>query len=62
MNEQERLAEELIEAIKTMANNEESLNNFKSYLSTHFKTWIKKWANTPEGLTAEFKNFSKIGG
>ena len=62
MNEQERLAEELAEAIKRMANSEESLNNFKNYLSTHFNTWIKKWANTPEGLTAEFKNFSKIGG
>lgn len=62
MNEQERLAEELTEAIKTMANNEESLNNFKNYLSTHFNTWIKKWANTPEGLTAELKAFSQIRG
>ena len=49
------------DAIRKMAANPETIDNFESYLSYHFKVWYDKYANTPEGLISEFKQFSKIG-
>ena len=59
-NQKEKLAQELCNAIRKLAADEDSLNNFESYLTYHFDTWIKKWANTPEGLTCELKHFSEM--
>lgn len=59
MNNQEA-AKKFIEAIKEIANKENNLDNFESYLSFHFDKWFKKYANTPEGLTAELKNFATM--
>ena len=58
--EYEKLAQELCNAIRKLAADEDSLNNFESYLTYHFGSWIKKWASTPEGLTAELKHFSEM--
>lgn len=60
MNNNERLAHEFIEAIKTMAEKPELLDNFESYLSHHFDVWMEKYAYDPESLTSEVKQFSKI--
>ncbi len=58
---QKRLASEFVTAIKKMAQSEDSLDNFESYLSHHFSAWIKKYASTPEGITDEMKHFADIG-
>ena len=56
----ENLAHEFCEAIKAMADNEYSIDNFESYLSYHFDKWLEMWANTPENITAEIKHFASI--
>lgn len=47
-------------AILEMASNPSSLENFKTYLSFHFAEWLEKWANDPDNMACEFKEFSKI--
>lgn len=56
----EKLAHEFIEAIRTIAEKSENLDNFESYLSNHFEAWMKEYANTPETLTAEIKHFAEM--
>ena len=53
-------AKTFIEAVKTIAQNENNLENFESYLSHHFGEWLKKFANTPEGIAYELKFFSEM--
>ena len=56
----EKQATQFCEAICTLANNTENLENLESYLSYHFEKWLKSWANTPEGLAAEMKHFAEM--
>ena len=56
----EELAKEFIKAIKTLAENEDNLQNFEDYLTQHFDIWFQKFANTPESLTAELKMFANM--
>lgn len=56
----ERLAKELIEAIRTFTEKPDNLDNFESYLSLHFGVWFEKYANTPEGLVSEFGHFANM--
>lgn len=58
MNEQ--LAAELTAAIKLLASKPDNLDNFESYITHCFDTWVIKYANTPEGLTAEIKSFATM--
>jgi hypothetical protein len=57
---QDDLAHELCKAIKKLGEDENALGNFESYLSYCFEKWIKKYACTPEGLTAEFMTFANM--
>ena len=56
----EKQAAEFCEAVRTLANNTENLENLESYLSCHFEKWLKTCANTPEGLAAEMKEFAEM--
>ena len=56
----EEQATQFCEAIRTLANKPENLENLESYLSRHFSEWISKWANTPEDLAAEMKMFAEM--
>ena len=56
----EKLAEEFINAIKAISKKENNLNNLQLYLSMHFESWLKKWANTPEGIVSELKEFANM--
>ena len=56
----EQIAHQFIEAIKTIAGKPENLENLESYLSHHFAEWMNKYANTPENITAELKNFADM--
>lgn len=53
-------AADFIEAIKLIATKPDNLNNLESYLSQHFPEWVKKWANSPEDLAAEMKEFARM--
>lgn len=60
MKKYEEEAKTMKNAIVTMANNEESLDNFINYLSHHFDEWIEKYATCAEDMASEFKGFSEI--
>ena len=53
-------AETMAAAIKKLAENPEALESIESYLSFHFESWLKKYANDPAGLASEFEMFSNI--
>ena len=56
----EKQAAEFCEAIRTLANKPENLENLESYLSRHFSEWISKWANSPASLAEEMKEFAEM--
>lgn len=56
----ENEAKEFCKAIKLMADNDDALENFELYLSYHFEAWLKNYANTPENISAELKDFANI--
>ena len=57
---QAKAAEDFVNAIKTIANKPENLDNLESYLSYHFAEWLEKYANTPEDMAAEMREFAEI--
>jgi hypothetical protein len=58
--EHEKTAAQFCEAIKTLASKPENLENLEHYLSYHFTAWLEKYANTPEGITAEMREFANM--
>lgn len=59
MNNKE-CAEMFINAIKKLAANENNLENLECYLSYHFDAWMQKYANTPEKIATEMKQFAEV--
>lgn len=57
---QNDIAKQFIEAIKTISAKPENLDNLEIYLSYHFTEWLNKFANTPEGITSEMKSFAEM--
>ena len=53
-------AKVFIEAIKTIAGKPENIDNLECYLRNHFDEWLKKYADTPEGLAYEMKSFAEM--
>ena len=60
MRKYEEQATQFCEAIRTLANKPENLENLESYLSRHFSEWISKWANSPASLAEEMKEFAEM--
>ena len=56
----EKVAEQFVNAIESIAEKPENLDNLQWYLSYHIEAWVKKYANTPEGLTAEMVEFANM--
>lgn len=56
----EKEAKMLCDAIRKFNENDNALDNLEFYLSIHFERWLEQFANTPEGLATELKNFSEI--
>ena len=56
----EQAAKTLVKAIQTIANKPQNLDNLESYLSMHFPEWLEKFANTPETLAAELREFAEM--
>lgn len=56
----EQTAKQFCEALRTIAGKPENLDNLELYLSMHFSEWLEKFANTPERITAELKEFANM--
>lgn len=52
-------ATKFVAAIKEIAANEENLSRLGSYLSYHFDSWLRQYANTPDGIADELERFAK---
>ena len=57
---QAKAAADFVNAIKTIANKPENLDNLESYLYYHFAEWLEKYANTPEDMAAEMREFAEL--
>ena len=60
MTENKKNAKIFIEAIKTIAENPDNLDNLECYLEHHFEAWMEKWAGYPAGLASEMKHFAEM--
>lgn len=60
MKEYARIAAGFISAIKEIASKPENLDNLESYLSCCFPEWLEKYANTPENIADEMKQFAEM--
>lgn len=56
----ENAAHQFCEAIKSFAAKPDNLDNLENYLSRHFAEWMEKYANTPEDLTCELREFANM--
>jgi len=56
----EQTAKQFCEALRTIAGKPENLDNLELYLSMHFPEWLEKFANTPENITAELRQFAEM--
>lgn len=56
----QKAAADFVEAIKVIAQKPQNLDNLQSYLSMHFRRWMKKTANSPEALAAELQIFANM--
>lgn len=56
----EQAAEDFCNAIRKFAENDDALNNMESYLAHCFGDWLKRYANTPDGIAGEMLNFAAM--
>ncbi len=56
----EKAAAQFCEYIRILASKPENLENLEYYLSRHFAAWLEKYANTPEGMAAEMREFANM--
>lgn len=49
-----------VQAIQTIASKPQNLNNLENYLSMHFFEWLEKFADTPETLATELREFAEM--
>lgn len=53
-------AKTFVNAIKTIADKPENLDNLENYLSIHFQKWLATWATTPDGIAEELEAFASL--
>ena len=53
-------AAQFCEYVRELAGKPDNLDNLQSYLSAHFGEWLAKWANTPQDIAAEMREFAKM--
>lgn len=56
----EKEAAQFCEYIRTLASKPDNLDNLQSYLSCHFGDWLAKWANIPQDMVTEMREFSNM--
>ena len=60
LNINEVYAKIFCDAIRTIAEKPENINNLESYLTHHFTGWLNKYGNYPEDLAMEMKMFAEM--
>lgn len=60
LNINEVYAKIFCDAIRTIAEKPENINNLESYLTHHFTGWLNKYGNYPENLAMEMKMFAEM--
>ena len=53
-------ARQVADAVRELASHADALDNFELYLSAHFGEWLAKFANTPESMAGELREFASI--
>lgn len=56
----EKEALQVAEAMQKLAEKPDNMGNFVSYLTYHFPAWLEKYANTPENLACELREFANM--
>ena len=49
-----------VDAIKLIATKPDNLDNLQSYLTHHFPEWLQRYANSPEDIAAELREFARM--
>lgn len=49
-----------VNAIKLIATKPDNLDNLQSYLTYHFPEWLQRYANSPEDIAAELREFATM--
>lgn len=60
LNINEVYAKIFCDAIRTLAEKPENIDNMESYLTYCFTGWLNKYANSPEDFAMEMKSFAEI--
>lgn len=60
LNINEVYAKIFCDAIRTIAEKPENIDNLESYLTYHFTGWLNKYGNYPEDLAMEMKMFAEM--
>ena len=55
-----KAAADFVGAIKLIATKPDNLDNLQCYLAQHFPEWLKKYANSPEDIAAELREFATM--
>jgi len=56
----EEAAKVFCDAIRTIATKPDNINNLECYLSQCFSAWLEKYANTPNTIAAEMREFANM--
>lgn len=60
LNINEVYAKIFCDAIRTIAEKPENIDNLESYLTHHFTGWLNKYGSYPEDLAMEMKMFAEM--
>ena len=55
-----KAAKQFCDAMKKLAEKPENLENLQCYLSRHFDTWLKEYADQPKKIAYELECFSEM--
>lgn len=55
-----QIARQFCEHIRELASKPDNMDNFENYLSCYFGEWLGIWANTPESITGELRDFAQM--
>lgn len=53
-------ARQVADAVRELATHPDALDNFELYLSHNFGEWLGRFANTPESMAGELREFASI--
>lgn len=60
LNSDMKYAKMFCDAIRTMVDKPDNINNLESYLSNCFTNWLDLYGNNPENISHELKSFAEM--